>query len=520
MNNDFHFRPHVGVDPELSSMQGAVYGYRVVFDRPAVPPVRPRSWGTVPQAFGCVVLLVGFLFALVAQASAFATNSFSVSDTINPGDTNNVTGGTVVYTITVTDSGTLSGGHRVFDVSLSGTINGVSTSSLRLIFQGPTGSGYLANGATQALADGLYDIVLAHSPDGTGMKTYTGAMYVGVPPTYHVLVRYPANDTDLKLTYSIMQNGAIVSAGTHIQFAGDPVFGPVSIEVPTNDPITLVVAVPGYTQDGPLWVPTSDPLFQSIIAVNTVASPATNLPTTGTPTVPVEPSPTDLANKLPPATLVVLRGALGGQSQQALAPAVPPPSPVAPPFDGTATGSTAAATGGDVAKSGNATTAALNAVASTQAAAANGIVNATNGVTTATNQVANVGVAAAALAHTDAAAIQAALEGDPVSAPSVTDPATITPKWSPGTVATVNSAVLGKLPDAPTFSSLSSVHSISYTIPIPKPGGTIDVTETVDFSAAPWAVPIAIFRGFCLVLLTLSFFFATFWVIRGAFVSK
>jgi hypothetical protein len=269
-------------------------------------------------------------------------------------------------------------------------------------------------------------------------------------------------------------------------------------------------------------VPTTDPTFIATVNVNTVAAPADNppVPSTSTPAAVTTPDPTDLTNKLPPPQLVFIHD---GIKPAPSTPAATTPSPTATPapFDGTATANTNAATGGDIAKAANAQTVALNAVAAAQTTAANGVVTATNNVASEVNQNSSLNAAAAALAHQDSQAIQTLLTGDPVTVPAAPDPTHTTAAWVPGTASTVNTGIIAKLPTAPTFSTLTAAHIIGYTIKIPKGGGeTIDVTESIDLSQDPWATPIAIFRGACLIVMTLTFFLVSFYTVRGALASK
>lgn len=86
---------------------------------------------------------------------------------------------------------------------------------------------------------------------------------------------------------------------------------------------------------------------------------------------------------------------------------------------------------------------------------------------------------------------------------------------------TLATKTFGKLPVAPTLSNPGSSSTITISFEIPKlTGGAFTVNKTIDFSASPYAAPIAVFRGLLLILCTVAFFFATFWVVRGAFVSK
>lgn len=112
------------------------------------------------------------------------------------------------------------------------------------------------------------------------------------------------------------------------------------------------------------------------------------------------------------------------------------------------------------------------------------------------------------------------LNGEAVTPASAPTPDDGDAKWKPTDA--VNASALGKLPSAPTLSTTltaaSSVH-ISFTIP-KLTGGSFEVDKTVDFSAAPYATPISVFRGLMLVLITLVFFLACFYTIRGAFAGK
>jgi len=104
--------------------------------------------------------------------------------------------------------------------------------------------------------------------------------------------------------------------------------------------------------------------------------------------------------------------------------------------------------------------------------------------------------------------------------PGAKDPATQSAGWDPGTK-DLAAMVEGKLPVAPTIvTTMSTVSAFTINLDIPKlGGGTITFNKTIDFGAAPYATPVAVFRGICLVLLTLSFFLLVFWTVRGAFTT-
>lgn len=103
----------------------------------------------------------------------------------------------------------------------------------------------------------------------------------------------------------------------------------------------------------------------------------------------------------------------------------------------------------------------------------------------------------------------------PLAAPKDSDAV-----WQPAS--TLNSVVISKLPAPPTINtSLTESHSISIHFTVPKlSGGEFVVEKSVDFSAAPYSGPIAVFRGLQLVLITIVFYLACFWAVRGAFASK
>jgi hypothetical protein len=112
------------------------------------------------------------------------------------------------------------------------------------------------------------------------------------------------------------------------------------------------------------------------------------------------------------------------------------------------------------------------------------------------------------------------LEGKAVSVPTVTNPSGVSATWNPnGTSVT---GAIGKLPSAPTISSaLANTSSVSFNIKIPKiTGGSFEFVQTVNFDAAPYAAPIGVFRGIMLVVVTLGFYLASVWVVRGAFASR
>jgi len=82
-------------------------------------------------------------------------------------------------------------------------------------------------------------------------------------------------------------------------------------------------------------------------------------------------------------------------------------------------------------------------------------------------------------------------------------------------------AQAAKLPSAPTLNTLTPSSVISINFEVPKlGGGSFTVSESVDFSAYPYATPIAVFRGALLVVLTLIYFMLTFAAVRSAFAGK
>jgi hypothetical protein len=110
-----------------------------------------------------------------------------------------------------------------------------------------------------------------------------------------------------------------------------------------------------------------------------------------------------------------------------------------------------------------------------------------------------------------------ALNGDSVDPIPV--PGAGTAIWQP--TGEVNTKALGKLPTKPTFSGMTTVSAINVSLTIPKlHGGNIEFQKAIDFSQAPYAGPIAIFRTILLVLVTLVFFLATVYAVRGAFAGK
>jgi len=105
-----------------------------------------------------------------------------------------------------------------------------------------------------------------------------------------------------------------------------------------------------------------------------------------------------------------------------------------------------------------------------------------------------------------------AIEGPSAGSVTLSTPTTA---WNPDTA--VVTAAIAKLPQLPNITAPSAVHAISVTIPMPGIGNK---TMTVDFAEAPFAGPIAIFRGLMLVVLTLMYFFMSFKAIRGAFAGS
>lgn len=115
------------------------------------------------------------------------------------------------------------------------------------------------------------------------------------------------------------------------------------------------------------------------------------------------------------------------------------------------------------------------------------------------------------------------LDGTAVNEVKFTDPNTLTPVMNnfnqPGQDPIAKGAA--KLPTAPNFSSMASSSKVIIDFSIPTlTGGSIAVHKEVDFAAYPYSGPVAIFRGACLVVLTLLFFLLSFYTVRSSFAGK
>lgn len=114
--------------------------------------------------------------------------------------------------------------------------------------------------------------------------------------------------------------------------------------------------------------------------------------------------------------------------------------------------------------------------------------------------------------------IVAAINGETTATnPDVTAPAAI---WAPET--SVATSALSKLPAAPVITAPAPLTAVTFTLQMPKIDGSALVTKniSVDFSVAPYATPIAVFRGICLACMTGLFFYISFMAVRSAFAGK
>jgi len=111
------------------------------------------------------------------------------------------------------------------------------------------------------------------------------------------------------------------------------------------------------------------------------------------------------------------------------------------------------------------------------------------------------------------------MEGDAQTVPVAL--ATPTSQIAAANVSGYNSKSYSKLPTAPTLGALGSASTVTISFEVPKmEGGNIVVSKTIDFSAAPYSGPIAVFRGVLVVLLTLTYYLLTFFTVRSAFAGK
>jgi len=288
----------------------------------------------------------------------------------------------------------------------------------------------------------------------------------------------------------------------------------------------MIVKLPGYQKDGDVWVATTDPTFIATVAVNTVAGPMTPVPSPSTPI-----AAANIAAQLPPARVTVVNKYSGTPSGLA----TPLPSAIPAPNDGAALASTAAVNQGSAAAQTNALAGALSAVAAANTQASNGVVAAVNQTVAATDKVqAAIGALAAnshqatSTANANAAAVNsylATLHDDITGGPTVTPGAAPVPGTTASAFApdeNTKAKVIGKLPVAPTLGALTPSSVLAFTIQVPKLDGStlVSVTKTIDFAEPPFAAPVAIFRGICMVVLTLVYFLASFWAVRGAFAGK
>lgn len=553
------FRPHSGQDPQTLGMYADVYGWEVKWPE-KVPPVEHGD--PLRAFFYCVGALLWFgpavsrvfpsfkkpwflcvvVAAMLLQTVAHA--AYSATDHTAPG-------------VHAVDSGhssvelKYSSGQVYFEWAYGGPEGGNNQGAFAKLTTGNGGPGLATifdesgvtgdSGTTTPVTMANHDwvVIFARHIDAAG-DVHDDYAYVeiDIPATFAVDFVIPSNGTEGQIHYQFLQDGEVIQ--TYDSSPGDPQSTLHITGLPNNHEVTMqaILTVQEIGED-PLNPGQYIITGSSVVGTTSVShgTPLTGgTPGQGSAPLPVPPSPTPMIPSAPPPAPTPATPVAPTTPTAPVSPRTPPPVP----FNNTSTGGTTdpnAAKTQDVAIAANAVVAAEGETTAAVTEGANGIIDAVNTAATATTEGSNGVIDAvnkAAVSNTAAAAavvkavdgLKAALSeansstGGTAAPAGATNPSTQTAVWNPGTLNTAT-MVSGKLPTAPTISTtVSAVHSFTIAFDIPVPGGSpISVNRTIDFAEAPYATPIAIFRGICLVFLTLTFFLLTFWTVRGAFTT-
>jgi len=513
------YRHARGQDPQLMAMQARAYG---VTYREEVPPVEKpaKVWGTTPQAIGMVCLMLGFLFAAARASAATYTQGITGTAGSNWSVTLDTTAQTISNTGTAADFNSL----RYKE--------GLITDTTPTSVDGSWGA-FSASPQTLTVNPGVNVCFIAVTRFGTLVSSI---VRVGPSASYSVDFPLPKNTTAYPVTYKFYQGTTEVSSVTVA-----PGEGPETIHITGLDTDEQVYAVE-YTgslsrNDAGSLIFTPNTQWQTVShgvptlpgsgpSVADTPPPPGGPPAIPTPTAPVAP-PTPTPGPLAP---------VGN-------PDHPTPTPQAPP-NPTPSGS-GGVTAADLQVAVNQLVADNNATRLQSAQNLNNINASLNAINTKQTEVGTKVIAAIDAAsgknvdgHNNTvkalndlkttagntnqllAKIDASLqEGAAVTVPSGTLPSS---RVAGTMLGVANTRSFTKLPAAPTFAALTASSSVSYTIKVPKlgDGTTIDYSFTVNFAEEPYHTPIVIFRAALLILLTLVYFIATFYAVRGAFAGK
>lgn len=563
----YSYPPGIGQDPAVWEMNAAAYGWQIQWPEKKIKPL-DYDWLTLfimavgaiywfapafcwaypskRKAYAVLATAASLLFLGVAQG-ADQYNNLGEGNSLSSagaGDSATITlgnasgGGAITWSYTVTNATQASPAQNIsvqlYKVPSSGSGSPIGPAIFNVApSPGNTAS---ASSTTPSVYGDWWMMQTFRSGANGGVDNIFDRKYFQYVATYSITFNIPANTGASDISYQFMQEGETID--TFSQTAGAPATTHTITGITSDAPVSMV-----QFQSVTEWV--EDPLNpgQYIIGgvnVTTGAAVSTGTPTVGGTTVA---SPTAVTPQTPgsvPTPAPAAPTPAPGVSAPTGSSSVSAPTAFAVPFDSGETTDTNAAKTQDIANAANATVEALSEVNEKATENANGIITAINTASTAANTNTNgiieaVNTAAASNA-TVAGAIVSALnavkaqlvanqnEGNSstgiTQATAITDPSTQTAVWNPGTV-NIETWAGGKLPTAPTIdTTVSPVTSIAITFEIPVPGGSpIIVDEEIDFGAAPFAAPIAIFRGICNIFVTLGFYLLTFYTVRGAFTT-
>jgi len=524
------YREGIGQDPAVVAMNADVYGWPVQW--PAkTKAFQPDplgsffftalailwmliSWALVEKRCRRVAMAVTALVALMMAVVGNAQVSATPTGTPNE------------YLI---EWAARSGGESWNSVYTSGP----SDSPPYVDLAGP-GTNWAAGSATVSVTEGMpYIEVRFNTPPPQGNLITIGPW--SDAPSYEITFTIPANPHDRHVTYQFVQNGENV--GSYQQEPGASVALYQITGLESNDPVVMmeVEVVREWIED-PLNPGT---YIEGSVTVTNIAPVASGTPAETGPTIDAPPAPKPPANNVPTPAPTPATPAPPVSAPTA-APPVTGPTPFATPFGSTETSDTTGAKTQDIANAANAIVEALSTTATAAATNANGIITAVNTAATSATTNANgmidavnanatatvSGLAAVvtalnALKAQNVAIAQSESSAGGTSAPAgLTDPSTQTAVWDGGGF-NPETKFGTLIPTAPTIiTSVSPVttFTIEFAVPVPH-GADIEVSHDINFAAAPFAAPIAIFRGICNVFVTLGFYLLTFYTVRGAFTT-
>lgn len=544
----------VGQDPAVWQANADAYGWEIVWPEKQVrdwyDPVgslmysvlalvwfAPAFFWAFPRrkwvAFACVAA-GGLMLAVVSQAGTITASGLTAA------------GGASIPTMSVTWS--LSGSSLTLSATLDSELSSgnnnfhsiayvVSTevpSGEWTQYDNSTGAGQTGSNPVNTTGKTNIQVGLVVY-DWTNSVIFSDLQAADADPTYEITFTIPANSTQLDQTYQFLVNGEVVDQ--FIQSAGAGQTTHTLTGLDSDDDVTMVrIDVVNEWIEDPLNPGHYIPGSTTVTGVTPVSS---GTPTTGGTTVPAPtdaqvPSGGTVPTPVPPTPTPA-----PDVSAPTPAPNVTGPTPFSNPFGGTETTDTSGAKTQDIANAANAIVEGLSDLNIQATTNANGIIDAVNTGTAAATVNANgiieaVNTGSAAVVGGLASVVTAlnALKAQGIAnanaensvggatAPAgLTDPTGQTAIWDPSAT-NVETMLIGKLPTAPTIqTTVSPQTTISIAFEYIIQGTTVTVDEEIDFSAAPFAGPIAVFRGILNLFVTLGFFILTFYTVRGAFTT-